>query len=376
MTTDSMRAVAILTESARPHCTNNSSLATFNMHGQPVHIAMLRVPAPKFSPASAEHRNKVLVRTRAFSCNYRDQSMIMSAAQKAKDAFYVIGSEFSAEVIAVGEDVQDLDPGHRVIPNCAYHGMIRGVQSGIPTNHASAEFQIHTSNSLIRIPDSMDWTTGAAFPIGAQTVYSMVRKIGAGPGSNVLVTAARSNTSLFAITALSGIGSNVYALTSSQVDTDKLLNLGAKEVFIVERSVPNLLMDPRVRETVQQIGGFNAVIDPFFDVYLGKVLPVMAPDSRYITCGLWEQYSMPGKEADAIAGEMYRKALVNAMFNNVHIICNCIGTTKDLQRALTDYGEARLPVIIDTVCTGQNVGSFLERTFGSHGHFGKIVFQY
>jgi len=222
----------------------------------------------------------------------------------------------------------------------------------------------------------MDWITGAAFPIGAQTVYSMVRKIGARPGLNVLVTAARSNTSLFAISALSAIGSNVYALTSSQQDTEKLLSLGAKEVFAVERSVSKLLMDERVRETVERIGGFNAVIDPFFDAYLGKVLPTMAPDSRYITCGLFEQYTVPGKEANAVAGEMYRNALINAMLNNVHIIGNCIGTTKDLQHALTDYERERLPVIIDTVYTGHNVGAFLERTYGSHSRFGKIVFQY
>jgi NADPH:quinone reductase-like Zn-dependent oxidoreductase len=371
-----MSAVAVLTDSARAQNLNNSSLATVDMHGQPVHIAVLRVPAPRFSPASAEHRGKVLVRVRAFSCNYRDQSMIMAAARKTEAAFYVIGSEFSAEVIAVGEDVQDLKPGDRIIPNCAYHGIIQGSPSGIPTNHASAEFQIHSPHRLIRIPDSMDWTTGAAFPIGAQTVYSMVRKIGAVEGTKVLVTAARSNTSLFAISALAAIKSNVYALTSSHDDTDKLLDLGAREVFIVDRSVPNLAMDQRVRETAQQIGGFNAVIDPFFDVYLGKVIPVMAPDSRYVTCGLWEQYSRPSQEASAVAGEMYRMALINAMLNNVQIICNCIGVTEDMQRALRDYDEKRLPVIIDTVCSGLDAGAFLERTYGGHGHFGKIVFQY
>lgn len=376
MMTDSMSAVAVLTDAARPLYADNPSATTFNMHGQPVHIARLRLPAPGFSPASLEHRNKVLVRTRAFSCNYRDQSMIISTARKREAGFYVIGSEFSAEVVAVGEDVQDLHPGDRVIPNCAYLGMIRNVASGIPTNHASAEFQIHAPHRLQRIPDSMDWTTGAAFPIGAQTVYSMVRKIGAVSGSNVLVTAARSNTSLFAISALSAIGANVYALTSSQNDTEKLLRLGAKEVFIVDRLVSNLLDDTRIRETVQKIGGFNGVIDPFFDIYLGKVLPLMAPDSKYITCGLYEQYTVPGKEANAIAGEMYRKALISAMLNNIHIICNCIGTTKDLERALNDYHEERLPVVIDTVYSGHNVGAFLDRTYGSHGHFGKIVFHY
>ena len=61
----------------------------------------------------------------------------------------------------------------------------------------------------------MPTEVAAAFPLAAQTSYSMIRKLNPAPGENILDTAAKSNTSLFAINALKKYDVNVYAVSTS-----------------------------------------------------------------------------------------------------------------------------------------------------------------
>src|SRR5689334_2308639 len=49
------------------------------------------------------HAHFVLVRVRAFSCNYRDKSFVVRAARYLpENRYFVIGSEFVGEVVEVG----------------------------------------------------------------------------------------------------------------------------------------------------------------------------------------------------------------------------------------------------------------------------------
>lgn len=373
-----MKNFAVCGEKVKELLPDNDSIEMVEIKGHPVTCGIIATEAPRFDSRSPEFESHVLLKIKAFSCNYRDMNLIFSALTKGPgESFYSIGSEFVGEVLEIGSKVTSVRVGDRVIGDCFYYGGGRTpAPQGVVTNHASKEYQVVLASKVIRIPAPMPDDVAASFTIGAQTTYSMVRKLGLEPGANVLVTAAKSNTSLFAINALKAQGLNVYATTTSPQHADKLKELGIKELFVVDPSLDNFIKHEQIRDVIIETGGFDGVIDPFFDIHLPKVLDVMGPGAKYVTCGLHEQYQKVIGQSTSYPQVSLKTVLLKAMFKNLHIIGNCIGTTSDLQRALNDYSSKSLPVVVDSTFCGKQAGAFLDRTYNSGDRFGKVVYQY
>lgn len=334
----------------------------------------------QFDSTAPENHFKVLVRMRAFSCNYRDKSLILRAATHAPDqCFYSIGSDFVAEVVDVGAKVEQLQPGDRVINNNCYPDSgVTGVRPGVTSNNSSKEYQIFHQVKLLKIPTMVPDEIAAGFSIGAQTAYSMVRKLEVQPGDNILVTAAKSNTSLFVINALKHKGVNVYATSTSRKFEEELLQMGVKKMIQIDPDKNNWFNLPKVQQLYSETGGINCIVDPFFDLHIGKILPLLVhgEGGRYITCGLYEQYSNFTGIPFQYCGASLSEILTFAMMNNVKLIGNCVGKTEDLQQAIRDYEAGKFSVIIDSTFSGQEVGAFLERTYNSRDRFGKVIYRY
>src|SRR5205823_1394315 len=157
-----------------------------------------------------------------------------------------------------------------------------GIPPGVPTNHASKEIQIFHEAKLLKVPDAMPDATAAAFSIGAQTTYSMVRRLQIFDGANVLVTAAKSNTSLFAINALKNRNVNLYAISTSDRFADELKRMGVKELVVIDADCENFVRHPILGQLATRLGGFHFVIDPYFDLHLSRLIDIMAVGGKYI----------------------------------------------------------------------------------------------
>lgn len=341
--------------------------------GAAIH-AKSRVTWDPDAPANAR---AVLVRVRAFSCNYRDKAFIDLARQYPANRFFAIGSEFCATVEAVGPQVTELAVGDRVFGENSYVTPApdpQGVMPGIPTNQASTEYMVLPARKLMRVPASMSDVEAACFSLNAQTAYSMCNKVGAGPGKNVLVTAATSGTSLFSIAALRALGATVYAATTSPDKVDALYAMGAHEVILRDRETP-FHKDETLARTALAIDGFDAAIDPFFDLHAQVCLGMLKPLGRYVTCGLAAQTEGTG----ALDKSVQRNAdhlLLAAMMKNLVIIGNCLGTVDDLARAAADYTAGRFRPPVDRVYGGTDAAAFLHRTFVDRARLGKVAFAY
>lgn len=373
-----MRNVAICGSGVAEVLPDNKTLATVEIDGVPVLCGLIPTGEPAFKRTAPENRSRVVARVKAFSCNYRDKGLIFSAATKgSRHAFYVLGSEFTGVVVDTGPEVTHLAVGDRVITNNHYTGgLTTDVPEGIPTNQGSREYQILHEAKLLKVPAEMPDEVAAAFSIGAQTVYSMLRKLQVAEGANVLVTAAKSHTSLFAINALRKYNVNLYATTTSLRFVQELKGLGVREVIQIAPEGGSFAQHDRLRRIVHENGPFDCVFDPFFDLHLGRVIAVMAPGGRYIACGLAEQYQA------LIGGKVYRQdctlkeVVLTALANNLQIIGNCLGLTSDLREALRDYATGSFAVTIDSVFGGDQVGAFFHRTYSDPGRFGKVVYRY
>ena len=336
---------------------------------------------PAFDPAAPEHRGAVLIRTRAFSCNYRDKAlMLMAAGRDAPTSFYVIGSEFAGAVVAVGDEVERFAVGDRVMSDPFYDpGRGQAPQKGLdglPSNHGSREYQIIRQEKVIKMPDGMPDAVGGAFSIGAQTTYSMIRKLGVEAGSNVLVTAARSNTSLFAINALKKYEVRVFALTTSTHFDEQFRALGVQEVipvppevFCMENDEGRRALAAQLSRVADPIGGFNYVIDPFYNLYMEAAISALAFEGKYVSCGVRVYGNEPRNGALA-------RVMERVMQRNVHIIGNCLGTRQDLCKALEDYTSGCLDVVLDSTFQGPDVASFVDRTYNARDRFGKVLYLY
>jgi len=319
------------------------------------------------APANAE---KVLVRVRRFSCNYRDKGFVLRAAARLPaDRCFAIGSEFVGDVVAVGTGVERVRPGDRVMGDNSYP---HGARGGVPTNGASREYLVLHEDKVIAVPAGMPDDVAAAFSLGAQTAFSMVARLAPQRGDRVLVTAARSNTSLFAMAALHARGVEVHLVTSSAGHVDQLRARGASEVYVVDPAQSHTGQQALVA-AARRAGGFTGAIDPFFDLHLHHVLPLMRNGARYVTCGFQAQR---GVDPDAAAANASAHAAIcMAIVNNVSIIGNCLGLRTHLEQALAAYDTGKLEVAIDSVFAGDAAG-FLARTFTAADRFGKVVYAY
>ena len=372
-----MRNIAICGGSLSSVFPHVAVLDQIEMEGVPVACGLVHTQDPVFDPAAPENHDQVLVKIRAFSCNYRDKALILRMATRpdAPLSFYVVGSEFVGEVLAMGAGVTAFAPGDRVIGNGAWPGEHTSVRPGLPTNQGSKEIQAFHQAKLLAIPDAMPDEVAGGFPIGGQTSYSMVRKLNLAPGDAVLVTAARSNTSLFTIHALQRYGAAVYATTTSDRNADALQQMGLNALIRIDPHEDRLFANGRFEAVMDETGGFDGVVDPFWDAHLDKVVDVMAYGGRYVTCGLQAQYHRL-LNRDAAFTPAFGKIMGTVMTQGLQIIGNCIGSTEDLQNALDDYAEGKLPVQIDSVFSGNAVGAFFDRTYNAPDRFGKVVYRY
>lgn len=343
------------------------------LHGTTVHFALVRRPDVDFDAADPAHAHDVLVRVHAFSCNYREKGRLLQAARREAGGYMVLGSEFAGTVVKVGTAVDDLRPGERVFGD----GTVEATAAhlGLSTQRASQELQVLPRAKLMRFPATMPFATAAAFSVGAQTAYALVRRLRPARGAQIAVTAASSNTSLFAIAALVARGHDVHALTTSADSVPALRALGVRDCCLLAR---DQAAEPRLAAYLAAHGleQFDAVLDPFMDIYLRKLVRHLRRGGTYITCGVYQQFSEDVADAFMEQGLPLDEVFSLIIRKNLSLVGNNLGTTGDLEEALADYAAGRLPVPLDTVAGAGELARFVERTYPARGRSGKVVFTY
>jgi len=369
-----MKSVIVTVSSDKP---NDPAFGVFNLKGVDIGCNLFEDTIPQFSPNSREHNKGVLLRKLAFSCNYRDINLMHSiseAAQREKtDVFCGIGSEFVAEIIEIGAEVKGLKVGDRVIADNAYPNSDNlKLLPGVPTNEASILYQILHYQKLLKIPNSIPTEVAAGMSIGCQTSYGMVRRAAPKKDDNILVTSARSNTSLFIIGALKAQGfENIYALSSSTKNNARLKAMGVKEIIKVDYNNPQLFEDPDIiYSTINSKNGIDIVFDPFIDTYLFTLSKYLNIGAKYLTCGV-QIY-----DSEAVSKNVLIRFLASMVLRNISIIGHCLGSSDDLKRALNDLEKGKLHIPIDSSFSKNHVCAFFEKTYLSKEKFGKVIYKY
>jgi len=341
-------------------------------------IATFDSPQPDFGGL---HADFVLVRVRAFSLNYRDKAYIIGVAKYGDRGSDVpVGSEFFGEIIGHGKNVLDLSVGTKVMGNGSYpHSAWIGAPPGLPGGGLSAEVLLLHRGKVTEVPAGMSAVVAAAFQVGAQTAFSMVRRLSLRAGAKVLVTGGRSNTTLFAIGALRAIyGDTVEVWVGTSVNSAPLLAQRLPEAIQIPFTARSgQFVGPIVVEQIRTNGGVEAVIDPFFDHHLDSALSMLKPGGVYITCGHSEQTAaLAGHPPSRASMRSAKQILTTAVVNNLTLIGNCLGSDQDLHDAIAVFCRGDWPIFVDAVYGPADVGAFVDRTFNAKDRFGKVVMEY
>ncbi len=174
-------------------------------------------------------QNDVLVKVRGVGICGSDLDRVMVTGTYSFPT--IPGHEFCGEVYSVGPGVKELSPGERVVVapilscakcdscatgnygQCDHYDYIGSRRDG-----AMAEYVAVPSTNILRMPDSVSFSEGAAVEPAAVTLHGM-RLIGIEPGDSVVVTGC-GTIGLFAIQFARIMGAT--KIIAIDIDDEKL----------------------------------------------------------------------------------------------------------------------------------------------------------
>lgn len=182
----------------------------------------------------------------------------------------VIGCDVAGTVDAVGDGVEEFEPGDEV------YGMPGGV-TGNPG--ALAEHMIADADAIAPAPESLSLTEAAALPVVALTAWEMlIDRAGVGSEDDVLVYGGSGGVGHIGVQIASAAGAHVVATGSTEEKREVAEELGADAtVDYTEQSVEEYV------EAHTDGEGFDVVFDPIGDDHLQTAFEAVRPYGRVVT---------------------------------------------------------------------------------------------
>lgn len=169
--------------------------------GEPATLTLGDAPSPVAGPG------EVTLRVRAAGVNFADIVMVRGQYQEKPTLPFSPGLEAAGEVLTVGEGVTGIAPGDRVV--------------AVPGIGAFAEEVVAPADGVFPLPEGMDFTTAAAFPIAYGTSHLALTDRGAlQAGETLLVLGAAGGVGLTAVECGKALGATVIAAASTAEKLD------------------------------------------------------------------------------------------------------------------------------------------------------------
>lgn len=180
--------------------------------GGPEVMQWEQVSTPTPGPSEA------LIRHEAVGLNYIDVYFRTGFYKTALPA--ILGMEGAGVVVSVGDEVVDLKPGDRV----AYAGGSLG---------AYATERVIAAERLVKLPDAIDFKTGAAMMLQGMTAqYLLRRTFRVQKGQTILVHAAAGGVGLILCQWANYLGANVIGVVSTAQKAALAQANGAHHVIV------------------------------------------------------------------------------------------------------------------------------------------------
>ena len=237
------------------------------------------LPAPRPGP------NDVLIRVAATSLNRLDVFMREGSHGTRITPPEVLGRDIAGDVAELGAEVQGFTVGDRVVASGA---------------GSYAEYALAPAARTFHLTEACSFDEAGALPTAGLTAYQMlVNRARVRPGETVLVMAAGSGVSSFAVQIATAVGARVIATAGSDDKLRQAQRIGADAV------INHYTEDVAAR--VRDLTGGDGV-DVIIEHVGAAVWPAcfrsLAVNGRLVTCGV-----TAGHRVDLHLGQVFTRAL-------------------------------------------------------------------
>ena len=246
---------------------------------------------------------QVVIGVKACGVNFPDTLIIEGKYQSRPEMPFSPGGEIAGVVKEVGEGVERLSVGDRVIAFTGWGGF--------------AEEVLVEARVLIPMPDEMDFVTASAFVMVYGTSHHALKdRAKIQPGETLLVLGAAGGVGLAAVELGKAMGAHVIAAASSDEKLAVCRQHGADECI----NYANEDLKERIKQLTRG-RGVDVIYDPVGGNYAEPALRGMAWEGRYLVVGF-------------AAGEIPRIPLNLTLLKGCSIVGVFWGTftTRDPQR--------------------------------------------
>jgi NADPH:quinone reductase-like Zn-dependent oxidoreductase len=233
-------------------------------HGPPEVLKVLERPDPEVGPG------QVRIAVKAAGLNFSDLLARVGMYPDAPKPPCVIGYEVAGDVESVGDGVESVKPGDRVISGSRFGGQ--------------AELMVAREQDIVPLPEAWSYEQGAALPVVYATAYAgMVRYGNVLPGERVLIHAAAGGVGIASTQLGKHLGAQLFG-TASASKHDAIREQG------IEHAIDYHTQDP-VKE-IRRITGEKKPLDLVMDAIGGnsfrKSFSLLRAGGRLIAFGASE----------------------------------------------------------------------------------------
>ncbi|CAI8370273.1 MAG: Phthiocerol/phenolphthiocerol synthesis polyketide synthase type I PpsC [Rhodospirillaceae bacterium] len=215
-------------------------------------------------PDPVPGKRQVAVRVHACGVNFADTLIVQGKYQERPELPFVPGSEVAGEVIALGEGVKGIALGQRVMALTSVGGF--------------AEIALAAADTLIPLPDGIDFTDAAAFTVAYGTSHvALETRAQLKAGETLIINGASGGVGLTALEIGKMMGATVIGLASTEEKRALVAERGADHVFDVA--------DPELRDKVKALGGADVGYDVVGGDAFNTMLRCMKFEGRLLTVG-------------------------------------------------------------------------------------------
>lgn len=187
-------------------------------------------------PDPVAGEGEAVVRVRAANVNPTDLGARTGRGPRTlPDPPFVLGWDFAGEVMSVGAGVTGLAPGDRVVGMIHWYSQADG-----PGRQGAYAQQVAVpADTLVPLPDAIDWVTAATLPLNGLTAVQGLELLALPVSTRMLVTGASGAVGAFAAQLAVQAGHRVLAQASHD-DEAWVGGLGVAEVVPREADLSRL----------------------------------------------------------------------------------------------------------------------------------------
>ena len=328
---------------------NSRGLDGLELHDEPV-------PSPQ--------RGELLLKIRAVSLNYRDVAIPLGRYVRDSKSGLVPCSDAAAEVVEVGEGVDDYRPADRVVsifqprwfggppPPTANADSYGSGQDGW-----LAEYKVVSRESVVPIPAGMSDEEAATLPCAGVTAWNALGGPAPIRAGQTVLTLGSGGVSVFALQLAKLLGARVIATTSSNQKAQTLRALGADDII-------NYRDQPRWGEHVRELTdgrGVDRVVEVGGPATIDQSLRAVAIGGEVTLIGFLSEDN-PGIDYFLLKG-------AGAMTRSI-----TVGDRTDTQELVRAVATTGLEPVIDAIFEFADARAAFDRLRDSK-HLGKLVIR-